>query len=115
MRRSCRSSGTRGLARPPTVFGVPAEQHARATHRAGMARGLARSGAQGLFSALQPPLARAGRRDNTLRPVRVALIANRASGGGLDPAPLAAELRERGAEVAVHGCEPPDLEAVAAG
>src|SRR4051794_41871732 len=54
-------------------------------------------------------------RDNTLRPVRVALIANPASGGGLDPAPLAAALRERGAEVAVHGCEPPDLQAAAAG
>ena len=54
-------------------------------------------------------------RDNTLRPVRVALIANRASGGGLDPAPLVAAMRERGADVAVHGCEPPDLEAAGAG
>ena len=51
----------------------------------------------------------------TLRPVRVALIANRASGGGLDPAPLVAAMRERGAEVAVYGCEPPDLEAAGAG
>ncbi|HWT25351.1 MAG TPA: diacylglycerol kinase family protein, partial [Solirubrobacteraceae bacterium] len=46
--------------------------------------------------------------------MRVALIANRASGGGLDPAPLARAMRERGAEVSVHGCEPGDLEAAAA-
>jgi Xaa-Pro aminopeptidase len=37
-------------------------------------------------------------RDNTLRPVRVALIANRASGGGLDPDPLVAAMREAGAD-----------------
>jgi diacylglycerol kinase family enzyme len=46
--------------------------------------------------------------------VRVALIANRASGGGLDPEPLAAAMRAHGAEVDVHGCDPPDLEAAAA-
>src|SRR5690349_10018948 len=53
-------------------------------------------------------------RDNTLRPVRVALIANRASGGGLDPGPLVEAMRAHGAEVGVHGCEPRDLEAAAA-
>jgi diacylglycerol kinase (ATP) len=45
--------------------------------------------------------------------VRVALIANRASGGGLDPEPLARVMRERGADVDVHGCDPHDLEAAA--
>ena len=54
-------------------------------------------------------------RDNTLPAVRVALIANRASGGGLDPEPLVRTMRERGAEVTVYGCEPADLEAAAAG
>jgi diacylglycerol kinase family enzyme len=53
--------------------------------------------------------------DNTLRPVRVALIANRASGGGLDPGPLVDVMRARGAAVEVHGCEPDDLEAAARG
>jgi diacylglycerol kinase (ATP) len=47
--------------------------------------------------------------------VRIALAANRASGGGLDPEPLAAAMRERGAEVTVYSCEPDDLERIAAG
>ena len=42
--------------------------------------------------------------------MRIALAANRASGGGLDPEPLAAAMRERGAEVAVFGCEDDELE-----
>jgi diacylglycerol kinase (ATP) len=46
--------------------------------------------------------------------VRIALAANRASGGGLDPAPLAAAMRERGADVAVFGCAGEDLERAAA-
>jgi diacylglycerol kinase (ATP) len=46
--------------------------------------------------------------------VRIALAANPASGGGLDPAPIAAAMRERGAEVEVFGCEPEELERVAA-
>jgi diacylglycerol kinase (ATP) len=46
--------------------------------------------------------------------VRIALAANRASGGGLDPEPLLAALRERGAEVAGFGCEEEDLERAAA-
>lgn len=46
--------------------------------------------------------------------MRIALAANRASGGGLDPAPLAAAMRERGADVAVFGCEHDDLERAAA-
>jgi diacylglycerol kinase family enzyme len=33
--------------------------------------------------------------------VRIALAANRASGGGLDPEPLAAAIRAHGAEVAI--------------
>jgi diacylglycerol kinase family enzyme len=41
--------------------------------------------------------------------VRVALVANRASGGGLDPEPLIAAMREHGAEVALHGCEEDEL------
>jgi diacylglycerol kinase (ATP) len=45
--------------------------------------------------------------------VRIALAANRASGGGLDPAPLAAAMRERGADVAVFGCEDGELERAA--
>jgi diacylglycerol kinase family enzyme len=52
-------------------------------------------------------------RETTLRRVRVALIANRVSGGGLDAEPLARIMRERGAEVDVHGCDPGDLEAAA--
>ena len=50
----------------------------------------------------------------TLSPVRVALIANRASGSGLDPEPLARAMREQGADVSVFGCEEADLERVAA-
>jgi diacylglycerol kinase (ATP) len=46
--------------------------------------------------------------------VRIALAANRASGGGLDPEPLVAEMRARGAEVALFGCEPDELERAAA-
>jgi diacylglycerol kinase (ATP) len=45
--------------------------------------------------------------------VRIALAANHASGGGLDPEPLAAAMRERGAEVTVHSCNSEDLEAIA--
>ena len=45
--------------------------------------------------------------------MRIALAANRASGGGLDPEPLADAMREAGAEVAVFGCEPPELERAA--
>lgn len=41
--------------------------------------------------------------------MRVALVANRASGGGLDPEPLVAAMREQGAEVTVHDCEPDEL------
>jgi diacylglycerol kinase (ATP) len=47
--------------------------------------------------------------------VRVALIANRASGSGLDPEPLARAMREHGAEVGVFGCKPEDMERAAAG
>jgi diacylglycerol kinase family enzyme len=43
--------------------------------------------------------------------VRIALIANEASGGGLDPEPLAATMRRHGAEVSVY--DPEDLDAVA--
>ena len=50
----------------------------------------------------------------TLTPVRIALAANRASGGGLDPDPLAAAMRDRGAEVAVFSCRDEDLERAAA-
>jgi len=46
--------------------------------------------------------------------VRIALIANEASGGGLDPEPLADMMRRLGAEVRSCGCEPDDLEQVAA-
>jgi YegS/Rv2252/BmrU family lipid kinase len=46
-------------------------------------------------------------------PVRIALAANRASGGGLDPEPLAAAMREQGADVAVYSCEREDLERIA--
>jgi diacylglycerol kinase (ATP) len=46
--------------------------------------------------------------------VRIALAANRASGGGLDPAPLVAAMAESGAEVAVYGCDPEGLERAAA-
>jgi diacylglycerol kinase (ATP) len=46
--------------------------------------------------------------------VRIALIANAASGGGLDHEPLADTMRRHGAEVRVCGCDPDDLEGVAA-
>jgi diacylglycerol kinase family enzyme len=46
--------------------------------------------------------------------VRIALAANRASGGGLDPEPLLAALREHGAEAAGFGCRDEDLERAAA-
>jgi diacylglycerol kinase (ATP) len=46
--------------------------------------------------------------------VRVALIANRASGSGLDPGPVATAMRSEGAEVGVFGCEPAELERAAA-
>jgi diacylglycerol kinase (ATP) len=46
--------------------------------------------------------------------VRIALAANRASGGGLDPEPLADAIRAHGAEVAVFGPEPAELERAAA-
>src|SRR4051812_2862816 len=46
--------------------------------------------------------------------MRIALAANRASGGGLDPEPLLAAMRDAGAEVTVAGCEAADLEALAA-
>ena len=46
--------------------------------------------------------------------MRIALIANVASGGGLDPEPLADTMRRHGAEVRTCGCDPDDLEGVAA-
>jgi diacylglycerol kinase (ATP) len=46
--------------------------------------------------------------------VRIALAANRASGGGLDPEPLVAAMRSRGAEVAAFGCDDGELERAAA-
>jgi diacylglycerol kinase family enzyme len=46
--------------------------------------------------------------------VRIALAANRASGGGLDPEPAAAAMRSCGAEVAIFGCDPEALERAAA-
>jgi diacylglycerol kinase (ATP) len=46
--------------------------------------------------------------------VRIALSANTQSGGGLDPEPLADAMREAGAEVEVYGCEPDELERIAA-
>jgi diacylglycerol kinase (ATP) len=47
--------------------------------------------------------------------MRIALAANRGSGGGLDPEPLAAAMRRAGADVVVAGCDPEDLEGLAAG
>src|SRR5262245_24142550 len=47
-------------------------------------------------------------------PVRIALAANRASGGGLDPDPLVEAMRSHGAEVAAFGCEDDELERAAA-
>jgi diacylglycerol kinase (ATP) len=46
--------------------------------------------------------------------VRIALAANLASGGGLDPAPLVEAMERHGAEVELFSCEPDDLERVAA-
>jgi diacylglycerol kinase (ATP) len=48
------------------------------------------------------------------RPVRIALTANTKSGGGLDPEPLLAAMRAAGAEPELFGCEPDELERVAA-
>jgi diacylglycerol kinase (ATP) len=48
------------------------------------------------------------------RAVRIALTANLASGGGLDPEPLVAAMERHGAEVEVFGCEAADLERLAA-
>jgi diacylglycerol kinase (ATP) len=45
--------------------------------------------------------------------VRVALVVNGASGGGLDPALLVRAMSECGADVTVHGCTTTDLERVA--
>jgi diacylglycerol kinase family enzyme len=42
------------------------------------------------------------------------VAANRASGGGLDPEPLAAAMRRRGAEVELFGCDAGELERAAA-
>jgi diacylglycerol kinase (ATP) len=47
--------------------------------------------------------------------MRIALAANRSSGGGLDPEPLAAAMRAAGAEVEVGGCERTELERLVAG
>ena len=47
--------------------------------------------------------------------MRVALIANRASGSGLDPDPLVRAMCSRGADVSVFGCEAADLERAGAG
>src|SRR3954453_5312475 len=46
--------------------------------------------------------------------VRIALIANAASGGGLDPEELAERMRRHGAEVRAFGCAPEQLEPAAA-
>src|SRR3954453_10729251 len=48
------------------------------------------------------------------RRMRLALAANGASGGGLDPEPLAAAMRRGGAEVVIAGCDSEDLERLAA-
>ena len=45
--------------------------------------------------------------------MRIALIANAASGGGLDTEPLADRMRRHGAEVRACGCDPEDLEGAA--
>jgi diacylglycerol kinase (ATP) len=47
-------------------------------------------------------------------PVRITLVANVASGGGLDPLPLARALQARGAQVAVHACDEAGLREAAA-
>jgi diacylglycerol kinase family enzyme len=46
--------------------------------------------------------------------VRIAFTANLASGGGLDPQPLLDTMRRHGAQVELFGCEPDDLERLAA-
>jgi diacylglycerol kinase family enzyme len=46
--------------------------------------------------------------------MRIALAANRASGGGLDPRPLADAIRAAGAHVEVGGCGAAELERLAA-
>ena len=46
---------------------------------------------------------------SNLVPVRVALIANRASGSGLDPEPLVRAMEGHGAEVEAFGCEDDEL------
>ena len=46
--------------------------------------------------------------------MRIALTANPRSGGGFDPEPLAQAMRDQGAAVVVHGCEPSELERIAA-
>jgi diacylglycerol kinase family enzyme len=46
--------------------------------------------------------------------MRIALAANTASGGGLDPGPLADAMRAAGASVDVGGCEPASLAGLAA-
>jgi diacylglycerol kinase family enzyme len=48
------------------------------------------------------------------RPVRIALVANTKSGGGVDPEPLLAAMRAEGAEAELFGCEPSDLKRLAA-
>jgi diacylglycerol kinase (ATP) len=45
--------------------------------------------------------------------VRVALVVNRDSGGGLDPAPLVQAMQAHGTDVAVYSCERQDLERAA--
>jgi diacylglycerol kinase family enzyme len=45
--------------------------------------------------------------------MRVALVVNKASGGGTDPAPLERAMRDHGAEVTTCGCEPEDLARIA--
>ena len=49
-----------------------------------------------------------------LSAVRIALAANRASGGGLDPEPLVAAMRGHGAEVELFDCDDDGLERIAA-
>jgi diacylglycerol kinase family enzyme len=46
--------------------------------------------------------------------MRIALAANRASGGGFDPEPLIAAMRVAGADVTLHGCGTEDVERIAA-
>jgi diacylglycerol kinase (ATP) len=48
-----------------------------------------------------------------LHEVRVALIVNSASGGGLDAAPLVRAMEARGAQVGIYGVAPGDLERAA--